>query len=333
MPTARMGLGTAVVNGKIYAIGGFNGTDLGVNEMYDPATNIWTEKSLMPTPRSYCGIVVWQNKIYVFGGNSNWNGGPDMGDNSNVTEVYDPSTDSWAEKAPLPFATSNASGVLEEALVAGVYNGEIYVMNLNFTEVYDNASKTWNAPVPLPVTINIYDPVMDNWTIETPPPMPYDSIIPPPPTQGYSCAAFLDGRFYIILNGMQRNYSRAANATQIFDLNSGSWSEGQTVLYDDLSFTWVSFAASAATSGEKAPKQIFVIGGGDWNSLGSNLIYSPSTDSWIQGAYMPTTRSSAAVAVVDDALYVIGGSHIDANGPTVSNVGVTGANEEYTPFG
>ena len=44
MPTARAQLGVAVVNGKIYAIGGENNSATGpnvlnINEAYDPATN------------------------------------------------------------------------------------------------------------------------------------------------------------------------------------------------------------------------------------------------------------------------------------------------------
>jgi len=47
MPTPRMDLGLAVVNNKIYAIGGQTGRGLSdivldTNEMYNPATNTWT---------------------------------------------------------------------------------------------------------------------------------------------------------------------------------------------------------------------------------------------------------------------------------------------------
>jgi hypothetical protein len=55
---ARSNLGAAVVNGKIYAIGGIMLTyqdnlrteskEVGINEEYDPATNTWTLKKPMP---------------------------------------------------------------------------------------------------------------------------------------------------------------------------------------------------------------------------------------------------------------------------------------------
>ncbi|MFQ6041671.1 MAG: kelch repeat-containing protein, partial [Candidatus Poribacteria bacterium] len=50
MPTARWGLSTCVVNGKIYAIGGC-GPEAPVNavEEYDPATDTWRWKDSMPS--------------------------------------------------------------------------------------------------------------------------------------------------------------------------------------------------------------------------------------------------------------------------------------------
>ena len=68
MPTARGGVGVAVVNGKIYAIGGLNNdTQLAVNEEYNPVTDTWTTRTPMPTARSGFAIAVYQNKIYCIG--------------------------------------------------------------------------------------------------------------------------------------------------------------------------------------------------------------------------------------------------------------------------
>ena len=69
MPTPRAGIGVAVVDNKIYVIGGSYWSNyFGINEMYDPATNTWTTKTSMPTPRASFGITVFENKIYVIGG-------------------------------------------------------------------------------------------------------------------------------------------------------------------------------------------------------------------------------------------------------------------------
>ena len=66
MPTARSNLALAAAgNGKLYAVGGFSGGD---NEdpnsavaEYDPATDAWTTRALMPTPRSNLGLAAARN--------------------------------------------------------------------------------------------------------------------------------------------------------------------------------------------------------------------------------------------------------------------------------
>jgi hypothetical protein len=86
MPTARYGLEVAVVDGKIYAIGG-NFDPIGANEEYTPATNSWTTKTPMPTPRINFAIAVVDNKIYTIGGDmGNWTVGEIP---TNIVEVYD----------------------------------------------------------------------------------------------------------------------------------------------------------------------------------------------------------------------------------------------------
>ena len=53
MPTARDGLGVAVVGGILYAVGGMgsSGTNLQTVESYDPGLNSWT--SVAPMPPAY----------------------------------------------------------------------------------------------------------------------------------------------------------------------------------------------------------------------------------------------------------------------------------------
>ena len=64
------------VGDKIYVIGGrvgsafISGTSNNVDlvEMYDPATNLWTPRTRMPTARSAIGAGVYHNPILVAGG-------------------------------------------------------------------------------------------------------------------------------------------------------------------------------------------------------------------------------------------------------------------------
>ena len=79
MPTPRYSFSTSVVNGKIYAIGGVttdpdsifaNPPEIAVAtvEEYNPATDTWTKKVDMPTPRYILSTSVVNGKIYAIGG-------------------------------------------------------------------------------------------------------------------------------------------------------------------------------------------------------------------------------------------------------------------------
>lgn len=71
MPTGRMDLSSAVVDGKIYVIGGGAVTGaapgLSVVEEYNPATDKWTKKADIPTARNAQSSVAMKGKIYVIG--------------------------------------------------------------------------------------------------------------------------------------------------------------------------------------------------------------------------------------------------------------------------
>lgn len=110
MPTARHHLQTAVVDGKLYALGGRilgDGipsedidearSNFNRNEMYDPKTDSWTVLQPMLTKRSgFTATASADGKIYVFGGQ-----GPNHEDLGTV-EKYDPLTDKWTLDSPMP---------------------------------------------------------------------------------------------------------------------------------------------------------------------------------------------------------------------------------------
>ena len=151
MQEARSGLGVAVVNGKIYAIGGAGkGGFSATNEEYDPETDTCAMKAPMPTPRSAFGIAVYENKIYCIGGYTF------SGSATAVNEVYNPVTDSWENKTSMPTARLN--------LRANVVNGKIYLIGgisypdsgRSLNEVYDPVSDTWSVKSPIPASVDLY---------------------------------------------------------------------------------------------------------------------------------------------------------------------------------
>jgi N-acetylneuraminic acid mutarotase len=298
MPTARGGLGVAVVNGMIYAIGGLNNnTQLAVNEEYNPVTDTWTTKTPMPTARSGFAIAVYQNKIYCIGGTT--------GDSNNVVsgftgvnEVYDPATDTWATKKAMPTPRADFS--------ASVVNGKIYCIG---------GKKYWGVD-PFYQELNVtevYDPARDSWTTKSPMPIP---------VLGYA-SAVVDGKIYVI--GGSRHFQlgwelSTVGSNQVYDPETDAWST-RTGLP-----TVESYAGTGATSGVTAPQRIYVIGGGSnqTNYGDATYAYDSKSDTWSTGAAMPTPCVYLAIAVVDDILYAIGGF----DGKNWLNL-----NEQYTPLG
>jgi N-acetylneuraminic acid mutarotase len=136
MPTARAGFGLAVVGSKIYAIGG---TDwLASNEEYDTTHDNWTEKAPMPTARAYFGIASYHGKIYVIGGFAGRTNETSEGSPSSANEVYDPSTNTWETRTPLPAP--------RQKITAIVVDGKIYVFGGGITDmyIYDIETDVWS---------------------------------------------------------------------------------------------------------------------------------------------------------------------------------------------
>ncbi len=272
MPIARAGLGVAVVNGKIYTIGGYGHLTgpLGNNVEYDPLTGRWTGKTPLPTLRDGFGIAAYQNKIYVIGGEI-------QSVPSAVNEVYDLATDSWETRTPMP----NARAWID----ANVVNGKIYLIGGTYAPpIFGGTVIQYNET-------QVYDPLTDLWTTEA---------AMPNPTGDYA-SAVIDNKIYIIGGG-----GGPSNRTQIYDTITDTWTTGKALPVAQR------FMAAAATSGVNAPKRLYVIGGYSQDGLnGLNQIYDPQTDNWTLGMAMPTPRESLAVAVVNDVLYALGGFYYD----------------------
>ena len=161
MPTLRMPFATAVVDGKIYLIGGthievkdgvFGGkaiTDL--VEVYDPLTDRWEKRADMPTARSVSNAVVVDSKIYVLGGQALF-GGDLAGRFVTRIEEYNPKTDRWHQLPDMPMFKFGFS-------TAAVDN-EIYTIN-----GINNALQRTDA-------VDVYNPTVDKWRKVEPPTIP-----------------------------------------------------------------------------------------------------------------------------------------------------------------
>ncbi len=85
MPQGGGVFGAAVVDGKIYAFGGYahNRQSYFTSGEYDPSTNTWADIPPIPTPRVSFAVAACAGKVYVMGGHDPDNPAIE----SNVTET------------------------------------------------------------------------------------------------------------------------------------------------------------------------------------------------------------------------------------------------------
>lgn len=166
MPTGRLGLVAATVNGTVYAIGGHSsevGGPIRTVEAFNPTGTIyvsWKTKAKLPGARvSPSGAAVINGKIYVPGGRN---------PNNVVTKtlyVYNPATDTWATKAEMPVASAYGA--------AAAINGKLYV----FTPYYAGSGPF----------LHRYDPSTNTWTKRATPLHPH----------AFPAGGVIDGKFYV----------------------------------------------------------------------------------------------------------------------------------------
>jgi N-acetylneuraminic acid mutarotase len=288
MQVARSALGVAAVNGKIYAIGGSNKSgyapsmpgysvldikhNVATNEEYDPATDAWTFKKPMPTPRMSFAIAVYQNKIYCIGGYTE-NG------STGLNEVYDPATDTWETKTSM-LATSRR-------LTANVVGDKIYVICPEGTNY-------------------VYYPELDSWDTKEP--------VPSPSFLRYATTVF-ENKIYVF-GGLTEN--QHYTLSNIYNPETDTWSVGTPIPTD------VVCDVAIVTTGVLAPTRIYIIGSQ------YVTVYDVENDTWTLGSDIPAERYYFGVAVIDDIIYAIGGH---THKGVLGTITPSAVNEQYTPIG
>jgi N-acetylneuraminic acid mutarotase len=267
MPTPRTEFGVATVNNKIYAIGGYSGSVLRTVEEYDPSTDTWTLMADMPTPRRQLIVVAANNKIYAIGG-VHFTSDPNSLVYSYSTEEYDPFTNTWASKAPMPTGGGTVNSVLGNRFIGGaVANGKIYV-----------AAHSNNGLVPLTHTLE-YDPPSNIWTSKTQPPFSYTR---------YAVASHNNTVYALSDLGELAEYDPIKDSWTIrLPASTGRFRTGFTSAGGKLYSIGGGQGSSPSTTVEE---------------------YDPETHNWAQRASIAAPRVSPALGEAVGKLYVIGGS-------------------------
>ena len=287
--------------------------------------NKWTSLAPSQEQRTGLGVVELNGKIYAMGGQQN---GPYL----DINEEYDPQTNKWTTKTPIP----------EPMAYFGitVHQNQIYCINgeTGSTYAYTPQNDSWETKSPLPHTrkfirantlndkiyviggnkkiMNVYDPSDDSWTTKA-------SILFDFRSYSTVCSS-------VVFNNKIHAFGALpfANSHQIYDPVTDSWSLGEPLIAGYY------FAAAGATTGEFAPKQIYVFGASNyiWNG-GPDLTgqsYDPIHGNWSIVSSVPYGHLNGGAVVIDDRIYLIGGGIPALAGGL--DVPENLSNNVYTPF-
>jgi N-acetylneuraminic acid mutarotase len=198
-PTKRTEVAAATLDGRIYVVGGFGKPSLGnvMNfsitasvEVYDPITDRWASKASLPLGLHHVGIGVVGGRLYVIGGYTK--SGFTVWNPVATVYAYDPTTDSWAERAPMPTARG--------ALSVTEHDGKLYAIG-GFDRKANNAQ------------VEVYDPVRNVWSTVAPLPTPRDHL----------ATATVDGKIYAIGGRVDGDYSRNLALAERYDPVTDRW--------------------------------------------------------------------------------------------------------------
>ena len=278
MKTARTGMGTAIIDTKIYAFGGASESTLNNTEVFDITTKIWTTlgpTSNMKIARSKMGFSNIGNKIYVFGG---------IRDTVTLdsTEVFDTTTNIWMTLGP----TSNMKIARSKMGIATIDGTHIYAFGgiangktVNSTEVFDTTTNIWMTLEPTS-NMKIARSEMGTATIGT---------------HIYAFGGIAKGE--------------TVNSTEVFDTTTKIW----MTLEPTSNLNSARSSMGIVTIGTK----IYAFGGYETTSysvLYSTEVFDTNTKVWSTlGATsnLNSARYNMGTATKDTKIYVFGGSVLD----------------------
>jgi uncharacterized repeat protein (TIGR03803 family) len=138
MPVAAVAACSAVLNGQIYVVGGYNSSAQTAVQIYNPTTNKWTTGTALPTALSNQACAAVNGEVYEFGGTPNTGGSQ-----TNAVLAYNPATKTWSSKSAMPTARQDIVAVVANNLVyvIGGYNGN----RVTTVEAYNPATDTWST--------------------------------------------------------------------------------------------------------------------------------------------------------------------------------------------
>ncbi|HEY5217605.1 MAG TPA: kelch repeat-containing protein [Pseudolabrys sp.] len=283
---------SVAIGKKWYVFGGYDGANVqarGIVNVYDAASDTWTEKKSMQIPAHHASAVELNGKIYVFGGFV-WRPGTKVWQPISSAMMYDPDADSWKELAPMPTPRGSAQAV--------VVGGKIYVIGGAHANIPGKpmTEPLW-AGVPQIVvgTVEEYDPTTNTWRARA----------PMPTGRNHFYAGAVDGKIYAINGRLGAPFVTMSDVTDLVEE------------YDPATDIWIFKGRAPTRRGDVAGAvyngKLYVTGGEYEEPQGKVTFwafeaYDPKTNSWQILPHMQIARHGFVAGFIDNEFHVAGGS-------------------------
>jgi N-acetylneuraminic acid mutarotase len=288
-PTARHEDGFVQLGGKFYLLGGRGDKPV---EIYDPATNQWSQGATPPLELHHFQAFVYEGKIAVVGGYSGICCATEFG----VSHLYyyDPASDSWSQGAEIPAARRRGSGG------SVLYQGKFYwVGGLDGGHGDPATSYPW---------FDVYDPVSGQWATLPDAPRP----------RGHFQAAVVGDKLYVA-GGRDGSDPSIFNATiaevDVYDFATGQWA----TLPTSANLPTPRAGTTTAVLGS----EIIVIGGESplqGEAHAQVEAFDTRSQTWRTLAPLQQGRHGTQVAVCNEGLYIVAGSANRGGGPEITQL-------------
>jgi N-acetylneuraminic acid mutarotase len=268
--------GVEVLGGKIYFVGGYNGSAKNIAERYDPSTNTWETLNSMTQSRNGGAYSVLNSKLYAI-----------AGANSTSVEIFDSSTGNWANSVNLAERNNFGSAITT--------NGKIYLIGgsngsgkINKVLSFDPTSNEWSAKTNMPTArdghklvwfenriwaiggnvgspsnkVESYDPHTDSWQTEA-------SLTS---AKEKMTAWVANDKIYV--GGGRIDASQYLKSIEVYDPTTKQWSDAGNLPENKST-------ADAVVLNDK----VYVIGGATAPGVNSNKVFAADLNASVEGVY------------------------------------------------
>ena len=320
-----------------------------------PTGGTWTRKSSLPVAIAEVGVSQVDGKIYVVGGNEQVGENPPTGATT-FHMMYDPATDSWHERSPLPRPLSHI-GVTElggKLYAMGGLTDNVHIGPQNLALVYDPKTDRWNELPPLSsprgslgvvafdnkihifggrssekvVRVSLPDApemfagigTVTTHEIYDPARCIWSQGKPlPGPPRDHMGIAVLDGKIHVF-GGRINDFSDLLDRHDVYDPREDTWKSAAPLPRPRSAGAYtVLNGLIIYAGGECKPRgQPFVS-----NAFEDVTAYDPKTDTWITLSPLPQARHAFGAATVKGVAYFVGGALVCGGGASTDIFALT----------